>query len=285
MLCRRPRSLRAASRAVVLLLALGLGGGPVAASTYYVATNGLDSNNGSLGAPWASVGKAVSVVNGGDTVLIRGGTYRETVTIGHGGSSLNNPITYQAYPGEVPVISGANLCTSWTWDTNASPSAWKTPWTTSLASTTDTNFAMGDLTVLRPEMVVFNGQVLTAVGSRAALTNGSFYVDGPSTSPLASYVLFPGNASRSISVKLDRESMGISQWANHSLRLARAPRHPRVPGTCLSRRRCNRGRSRLYRTWSQKVKLGIQMAKTSLNRRAVSALITARPMWRNWQTR
>lgn len=176
-----------------LVGALTMAGKPLAAATYYVATNGLDSANGSLGAPWATVNHAAIKMVAGDTVFIHGGTYRETVYIWKSGSGTS-PITYQAYPGEVPVISGANVFTNWTWDTSATPPAWTIPWTTNLMSTRLTIFACTNLTALRPEMVIFNGQVLWAVGTRSALTNGAFFVSGPSTNPTAIYALFPSNA-------------------------------------------------------------------------------------------
>ncbi|HVM47137.1 MAG TPA: LamG-like jellyroll fold domain-containing protein [Candidatus Acidoferrum sp.] len=172
---------------------LSFGGGPLAAATYYVATNGLDSNNGSLSTPWATISHAAITMGAGDTAFIRGGTYRETVYIYKSGSS-GKPIAFQAYPGEVPVISGADIFTNWTWDTSATPYAWSIPWTNDLASTTNTKFASANLTALRPEMVIFNGQVLWAVDTRSALTNGAFFVNGPSTNPTAIYALFPSNA-------------------------------------------------------------------------------------------
>lgn len=48
-------------------------------STYYVATDGNDSNNGSSGTPFLTIQKAADVVSAGDTVIIRDGTYTTTV--------------------------------------------------------------------------------------------------------------------------------------------------------------------------------------------------------------
>ena len=42
----------------------------LAAKDYYVATNGKDTNPGSLGAPFATLRKAQSVVQAGDIVYI-----------------------------------------------------------------------------------------------------------------------------------------------------------------------------------------------------------------------
>lgn len=85
------------------------------AATYYVATNGLDANAGTLGAPWRTIQKAATTMVAGDTCYVRGGTYRETVTPLQSGTSLS-PITYQNYSNEVAIISGAEVITNWTVD-------------------------------------------------------------------------------------------------------------------------------------------------------------------------
>ncbi len=85
---------------------------------YYVAPDGSDMASGSFDAPWASITKAQSVVNPGQTVCARGGTYyltSGTNTCSSTTSTVNvhditksgtagNLITYQAYPGETPVF-------------------------------------------------------------------------------------------------------------------------------------------------------------------------------------
>lgn len=83
------------------------------AATYYVSPDGSDSAAGSLAAPFKTIQKAMNVVNPGDVVMLRGGTYRETVSASRGGNAAN-PVTVQAYPGEVPVIKGSDVVTDWT---------------------------------------------------------------------------------------------------------------------------------------------------------------------------
>ena len=85
------------------------------ALVYYVATDGNDSNNGSsLSNPFKTIQKAASVAASGDTVYIRRGTYRETVTPANSGAS-GNPITFQCYKNEDVLISGLDtVSTSWT---------------------------------------------------------------------------------------------------------------------------------------------------------------------------
>src|ERR1051325_7473065 len=65
--------------AVIIGLALASSVG-VRATTYYVSTSGSDGNNGtSLSTPWRTINKAAQTMVAGDTVYIRGGTYRESV--------------------------------------------------------------------------------------------------------------------------------------------------------------------------------------------------------------
>jgi parallel beta-helix repeat protein len=49
--------------------------GNASAATYYVATNGNDTFNGSSSAPWATLQHAVETIAPGDTILVRSGTF------------------------------------------------------------------------------------------------------------------------------------------------------------------------------------------------------------------
>ena len=93
---------------ILIILAFQL---PVSAKTFYVATNGNDSNPGSFEKPWATWGKAFTSnsVKAGDTVYFRGGVYNITVTDGTGydvsrAGTSNAWIVYANYPGEVPIL-------------------------------------------------------------------------------------------------------------------------------------------------------------------------------------
>ncbi len=85
----------------------------IAATTYYVATNGNNSNPGTQTQPFATLAYAVSKVKAGDTVYMRGGTYYLTqkIWIPHKGTA-SAPITFQAYPGEKVIIDGSKLPTN-----------------------------------------------------------------------------------------------------------------------------------------------------------------------------
>lgn len=76
---------------------------------YYVASDGDDSNPGTLDSPWRTIQKAADTLVAGETALVRKGVYEEFVTIRSSGSESRGYMIFQAYPGERPVIDGSNL--------------------------------------------------------------------------------------------------------------------------------------------------------------------------------
>jgi len=59
------------------------------AATYYVRKDGNNANAGTSDQPsgaWRTISKAASVVNAGDTVYVRRGTYQEYVTLSRSGT-------------------------------------------------------------------------------------------------------------------------------------------------------------------------------------------------------
>ena len=93
---------------------------PVLEATYYVdVNNGDDDNTGmTIDAPFKTIHKAASVVQSGNLIYIRGGDYDlgSQLTFDKSGT-LDNPITFEAYPGETVTIDGSN----------ASLSGWQPP--------------------------------------------------------------------------------------------------------------------------------------------------------------
>ena len=86
-----------------------------ATTTYYVSTDaGLDTNAGTLNQPFKTISKAASLAKAGDTVLVRAGIYRESITPTSSGSS-GAPITFAPYNNEVVTISGADLINNGSW--------------------------------------------------------------------------------------------------------------------------------------------------------------------------
>lgn len=80
-----------------------------AAVNYYVATNGSDTNPGTLQQPWRTVQKAANAATPGSVVYVRGGVYQERVTVNVSGSAAQGYITFRNYFGEKPIVDGAGL--------------------------------------------------------------------------------------------------------------------------------------------------------------------------------
>ena len=84
-----------------------------AGNTYYVATDGNDSDPGTEAEPWKTLNKAGTTATAGDTVYFRGGTWTaEKLSPSHSGS-IGNIITYKNYPGETPIFNGTGFAASW----------------------------------------------------------------------------------------------------------------------------------------------------------------------------
>jgi hypothetical protein len=97
------------SRCAFLACAYICGARAASATTYYVATNGLDTNAGTLAAPWRTIQYAANTLAPGDIVLVRAGVFNEAVTVNVSGSSTNNLVTFQNYPGETAIVDGTGL--------------------------------------------------------------------------------------------------------------------------------------------------------------------------------
>jgi parallel beta-helix repeat protein len=85
------------------------------AATYYVAPWGNNSNPGTFDRPWLTIGWAAGRLVARDTVLIRGGTYKESVSPANSGIP-GGPIVYAAYDTETVVVDGTEEITNWTYD-------------------------------------------------------------------------------------------------------------------------------------------------------------------------
>ena len=83
---------------------------------YFVSASGSSSADGSLAHPWslsAALSGAAGRVQPGDTIWLRGGTYRGAFTVTAGGSS-GQPVVFRQYPGERAIIDGAGTARSGT---------------------------------------------------------------------------------------------------------------------------------------------------------------------------
>ncbi|MBN2450891.1 MAG: right-handed parallel beta-helix repeat-containing protein [Lentisphaeria bacterium] len=112
--------MRTALATLVLAAATG------SAAEYVVSERGDDANPGSREAPFRTLGRAAGLLRPGDTCLVRGGVYRESVVLRDLGAP-DAPIRIEAWPGETPVLSGTRPLEGWT---RVEPSLWQCsmPW-------------------------------------------------------------------------------------------------------------------------------------------------------------
>ena len=141
---------------------------PIPVGARYVANGGSDANPGSLGLPYATIRKALTVVPSGGTVVVRGGTYRESL------GSIGHKVTVQAYPHEQVWVKGSVIANDFT----AGSAGWSMPFTPMCAncyptSEIDPSFPAAGL----PEQVFVDGAPLEQAVSQATLSTKSFYVD------------------------------------------------------------------------------------------------------------
>ncbi|MDB5106331.1 MAG: hypothetical protein JWP91_4020 [Fibrobacteres bacterium] len=99
-----------------LLTALILMGAAYSATrgaTFAISPGGMDSNPGTSALPFKTIQKAADVMQPGDTAMIRGGIYRESIKPPRGGTDEKTRITYRAFPGETPIIKGSEPVKTW----------------------------------------------------------------------------------------------------------------------------------------------------------------------------
>ncbi len=85
------------------------------APNYYVAQNhsdASDENPGTFELPFLTIQKAATVAQAGDTIFIREGTYRETISPVNSGTAIK-PIVYMPFANEKVTISGTQVITGW----------------------------------------------------------------------------------------------------------------------------------------------------------------------------
>jgi len=97
------------------ILVVCLAASPVWGATFYVDQShpsASDTNVGSEDRPWKTINKAATSTSvvGGDTVIVKAGIYRESVSVSRSGSA-GSPITFKAKPGDRVVIDGGKLVT------------------------------------------------------------------------------------------------------------------------------------------------------------------------------
>ncbi|MBM7026779.1 right-handed parallel beta-helix repeat-containing protein, partial [Clavibacter zhangzhiyongii] len=185
----------------------GSGSAPVGSTRYavpsnalFVATTGSDGASGSQSAPFRTIQRAVDVAASGRTVVVRGGTYHESVVMPKG-----EALTLQSYPGEKVWLDGSRKLSEWV----ASGSGWYAPgWNLSFDTSPTYTRGAPDGTsaswsfvnpafplAAHPDQVWFGGTAQKQVATRAQVVPGTFFVDR------AADRLYVGSDPRSSSVR------------------------------------------------------------------------------------
>jgi hypothetical protein len=156
--------------------------------SYWVDTNlGSDSNPGTQSQPFKTIGYAAdqAVANNqagkGTHVWINDGTYREVVSLNGSAQDTTLPITLEATHHGKAILSGGVLYTGWT-QYSGNKSIYTTTWnnTWGLCATVTgcdpSTYPQPDI-MLRQELIVVNGAILTQVLTVGQMQAGTFSVD------------------------------------------------------------------------------------------------------------
>lgn len=80
-----------------------------AGTEYYVATDGSDSNPGTMSAPWKTLQHAAEEADPGSLIYVRGGVYNQKLKITRSGTASQGPIIFKNYGSEKAIIDGTGL--------------------------------------------------------------------------------------------------------------------------------------------------------------------------------
>ncbi|MDN3497246.1 right-handed parallel beta-helix repeat-containing protein [Planococcus sp. APC 4015] len=154
--------------------AVGTASYPIPSGAVYVDNKSVQSTqNGAIGTPFTTVQKAVDSVKTGATIVIRGGTYNEAVSIPY-----NKAITVQAYPKESVWFDGSVPVSSW----SASGSTWvSSNWTAQFPNDMGgqaSRFVQPSAPMANhPDQVFVNDVSQRQVATAAQVVPGTFAVD------------------------------------------------------------------------------------------------------------
>lgn len=162
--------------------AVGTTSYPIPAGAKYVKAGGGTSGTGTLASPYTSLAYAVATAPSGSTLVLRAGTYRESVNV-----PGTKKVTIQAYPKEAVWLDGSDTVAGWKKGTVGwTVSGWSTNFSSGPTFTKDAPDNAAESTkfvdpaypmAAHPEQVWVNGAAQKEVASEKAVTAGTFYVD------------------------------------------------------------------------------------------------------------
>jgi hypothetical protein len=167
----------------------GSGSAPVGSTAYgvpsdalFVAPNGSNGGSGAKSSPYSTIQKAVDSAPAGRTIVVRGGTYHESVVMPAG-----RALTLQSYPGEAVWLDGSRQVTSWT---ASGSTRYASGWNVTFDSSPTYTRGKPDGTAVgwqfvnpaypmaaHPDQVWVGTAAQRQVSSRAQLVPGTFFVD------------------------------------------------------------------------------------------------------------
>lgn len=185
---------------------------PTSGPVLFVSPSGDDYAAGTEAAPKRTVKAAMSSAASGATIVLRAGTYRESVT-----TPSSKPLTLQPYPGEEVWFDGSAVYSSWTSNGNGT---WTTGYTISHIRFNADRYKGDDPCRNHPDQVWVDDVALTQVADdttpaagRFSVHNGAYAlrtntsvagksvevrIDGVTLSKLADGVVTPGAGQFSV---------------------------------------------------------------------------------------
>jgi hypothetical protein len=147
---------------------------PSSGTVYYVAPEGDANAPGTSLSNPTTIESAIARVVTGDTIVMRGGTYRT------GSLQLNQGITIQPYRDEVPVLKGTRVASEWQ---ELRDGVWRTKWSTLFPARPlgwwrrEREGMRTPLHRFNNDMVFVEGKLLKSVGWEGELDEDSFFID------------------------------------------------------------------------------------------------------------
>ena len=147
---------------------------PASGHVYFVAPDGKAEASGMTPGEPSTIEAAIARVVTGDTIVMRGGTYRA------GGLTLNQGITLQPYADERPILKGTRVAAKWEALRN---NVWRTSWPALFPAKPLGWWQRGREGMRTPlhrfnnDMVFVDGELLQSAGWEGELDAHSFYID------------------------------------------------------------------------------------------------------------
>lgn len=147
---------------------------PDTGTVHYVAPDGDARADGNSPASPTTIEAAIARVVSGDSIVLRGGTYRT------GGLQLNQGVTLQPYGDEQPVLKGTRVATEWE---ALRDGVWRTRWTTLFPAQPlgwwrhEREGMRTPLHRFNNDMVFVDGRMLQSAGWAGELDADSYYID------------------------------------------------------------------------------------------------------------